>query len=164
MNSQVEKIEPVQTGAFANDRQFAITLSSNHAKRATAYSQYFWVIQRLPSGVFDFVREKSKNGKYHIHGILSLASPFDYKVLMDAKTTEKDLQYDIHIWYKKLETLDDYKKYSSYSCKHSDKWESCNTSPSTQRVGPPPSGPIPEITIIRYAKPVSVPGRLATPT
>ncbi len=133
-------------------RNYAITLSCNQATHKHAYDQYVYVIKNFPTGTFDYVKERSKNGKYHIHGLMKFDYNFNYLELMDSRRTEHDNQFDIHIWYKQLLTDDDYRNYQNYCSKYSNDWITQKTDPGQIRDGTIPSGPIPEIQICQYYK------------
>lgn len=93
---------------------YALTLSSNKADEKSAYRAYNYVIEGLPDCRFVYVHERSKFGKYHIHGIMSLHDKFDYIRLMESKETEPPWSFDVHMHYDALETNTQILKWTNY--------------------------------------------------
>ncbi len=93
---------------------YALTISSNYATSKTAYKSYQYVINQLPSSTFTWIREISKHGKHHIHGILKLKYKFDYLRLKSSLQTEVPFSYDMHLHYDALKTHTSIKKWTNY--------------------------------------------------
>ncbi len=110
--------QPAKKQISQRSKVFALTLSSNHAKRKNAYKAYKYVIKQLPSGDFFYTHEISKYGKFHIHGTMYFKYPFDYIGLCRAKQTLDGLEYDIHIDYKRIEDHKNVKGWLAYSEKN----------------------------------------------
>ncbi len=97
---------------------YSLTLSSNYAKSLDSINAYNYVINNLPEGIFYYTLEKSKNNKYHIHGIMKFKYIFDHRRLMRSISvpsvgTSLPCQYDIHIRYDELDE-DHYLNFQTY--------------------------------------------------
>ncbi len=94
--------------------KYALTLSSNYARKHDSILAYNHVIKYLPEGWFEYTFSKSDKGKYHIHGIWVPKYSFDYINLMASKDTEGDYHFDIHIHYDLLKTKADLSSWKYY--------------------------------------------------
>ncbi len=96
-------------------RLYSLTLASNYATRVDAYKAYEYVIRRMPGGHFTYVRDLSKRGKYHIHGIMKFDYNFSFQNLMDSRNVYNryDQRFDIHIKYDELD-LDHFQNFAHY--------------------------------------------------
>ncbi len=92
--------------------KWCITLSCNTARDNSCWAIYDYVIAHLPECKFKYVREISKNGKYHVHGIAVFANKFDYLGLMRSRDCgPNDCFYDVHIHYSKYVDTGDWERY-----------------------------------------------------
>lgn len=149
----VNKLE--RSALLKSQRIYSITLASNHAMHKNAYRAYKYTIKQFPTGIFNYIHEKSENGKYHIHGIMTFQYRFDHHLLMSSRKTEEGRQFDIHIQYQLISTNDDYLNWYNYSSKHNPQWKQCVT---PKQVGSIPFTCIPQATIITLEKEITIPG------
>ncbi len=136
-------------------RVYALTLSSNYAKDKDAFQAYDYVISQLPTGTFYYTREKSKYGKYHVHGTLFLKYNFDYKTLQASKLTENGNEFNLHIEYKKITYQEGWDIYSS---KSGNPLHVFHCDLDTAKNGNVPLTCIPQIKKFTFYKPMSIPG------
>lgn len=102
---------------YVLNKTYAITISCNKATKRSAYKAYDAIISQLPCGFFFWTRELSKRKKHHIHGILILTYPFDYKRLMESKDLLDGVSYDVHIHYSALKTEEEFSNWYKYMTK-----------------------------------------------
>lgn len=95
---------------------YKITLSSNYAKDSTSIDAYRYVLDNLP-GTKHVTMELSKKGKYHYHGLLHSTSSLSYSNFNQGKRTEDGYEYDMHVRYDKIESLEDLRIWILYLCK-----------------------------------------------
>lgn len=145
-------------------RLYALTLSSNYATDTSAYKAYLYVIERLPYSTFTWIREISKNGKHHIHGILQLKYKFNYNSLMSSTTTMSSkygppYKFDIHLHYDELKTLKEIRKWIHYMYSENPKhYYQCSPDPDLIRVHKIPKSIIPQYQLRTYTAAIKIPG------
>lgn len=89
--------------AYAGPYVYALTISHNKAIDSTCNRVYGFIIDNLPNCHFTFVKEISKNGKHHIHGIAN----FMYRPTFEQIRDSKGPYQGVHIRYDRLATLQD---------------------------------------------------------
>ncbi len=141
----------------ASARVLALTISSNYAKDKDSFDVYYYVISRLPTGTFVYTREKSKYGKYHVHGILYLTYNFDYKTLQASKHTSDGNEFNLHIEYKRVYDKEGWQGYSSKSGNIERSFQ-CDPSQARPEIPIPQGTCIPEIKKIVKVKTLAIPG------
>ncbi len=151
-------VNKIERSAFLSDRIYALTLSSNYARRKNAYKAYKYVIKQLPTGTFKYVHEKSENGKYHVHGIMDFKYSFNYKNLQESLVTSDGRSFDIHIQYQKIGSYIDLIDWHNYSSKHQPIWKEYSSDPEQCGSQKIPISCIPEIQKTTYTKSVYIPG------
>ncbi len=140
------------------DKLYALTISSNYATHKNAYKAYKYIIRQMPEGCFNYIHEVSKNGKYHIHGIMDFKYKFNFFNLKKSLVTECGRQFDIHLQYRQIPSIEDEVYWYNYSSKNNPQWKIYNCVPEEVGVQKIPVTCIPQIIEYRTEKAVRIPG------
>ncbi len=149
---------PKNDASHQESNKYAITLSSNYARHKNAYKAYKYVIKRFPEGTFKYIHELSKNGKYHVHGIMVFKYKFNFINLKKSLETSNGRQFDIHVHYEKIGTYADEAEWYTYSGKLDPAWKTHTIDSNHITFGKSPDTCIPEVTVNRVYKTVYIPG------
>ncbi len=144
-----------------NSKAYGITLSSNHAIDRSSCAVYKYIIHEFPESHFYYVKERSKAGKHHIHGIIYLKYSFDYRRLMASKKLTRNYEYDVHIKYDHLKTDLDVIKWIHYMLKDRPKYYHKKVlleQNLREFLGPPAPNSIPIVRVFTYSPKIHIPG------